>query len=95
MTLQSILDNNPTVNFSQLVVFTNGDCVYDYKEGQGCIELLADKNCSDQEQVTLYELLEYSDECSFTGDDCYFRDEDSKEYFSSYDLDGNKINLKY
>lgn len=95
MTLDDIINNYPNADYSQIVVFANNACVYDYKEGKQCIELLSNDDCYSLEQVNLYELIEYSEDCSFTIDSCYLKSEDSKEFFTSYDLDGNKLNLNY
>lgn len=95
MTLEDILLNNPNIDTTQTVVYTNGMCVYDYKQSTKSIELLSNDDCFNLEQVNLYELLEYSDECSFSIEESFLKDEESGEYFTSYDLDGNKLNLKY
>ena len=95
MTLQDILDKYPNADYSQIVVFADGQCVYDYKKGAQCIELLSNDDCYSLEQVNLLELVEYSDECTFTVDQCYIKSEDTKEYFTSYDINGNQLNFKY
>ena len=95
MTLEDIINAYPNADFSQIVVFANEQCVYDYKESTKSIELLSNNDCFDLDQVTLYELIEYSDECTFSIEESFLKSDDTSEYFTSYDLDGNKLNLKY
>ena len=95
MTLEDILKNNPNIDATQTIVFANELCVYDYKESIKSIELLSNEDCYNLDQVRLSEILEYSNECSFSIDESFLKDEETGEYFTSYDLDGNKLNLKY
>jgi hypothetical protein len=95
MTIEDIILANPNIDTTQTVLFANEQCVYDYKESIKSIKLISNDDCFNLEQVSLYELIEYSDECSFSIEDSFLKDEQTGEYFTSYDINGNKLNLKY
>lgn len=95
MTLQYLLEQTEGANITQIPIFANNECVYDYKESKDCIKLIHNENCYNLEQITLYEILKYAEECNLAYSTTFISSETSGEYFTSATFTDYKLNLKY
>ena len=95
MTLQDLLDQTQGTDITQIPVYANNDCVYDFKESTNSLKLIHNDNCYNLEQVTLAELIKYAEECNLETYSTYILSEDSNEFYTSSDFIDYKLNLKY
>lgn len=95
MTLQEIIKNTQSADFSTIYLYIDDECVVDYKPGELSIQLIAQKECIEEEKVTLAELIEYSKELDFSEEILTLECEYERQQLNSFEWLENKLILSF
>ena len=95
MTLQEIIKNIPVVNLSDIYVYIDNKCAVDYKPGDLSIQLISQTECTEDEKVSLAELIKYSKELEISEEILTLECEYERQELKSFEWLENKLILSF